>query len=117
MRVLFRSVEEQRGQRVAAPALFRARIYSGEAVKAALDGTKQAVQRGGAPFVEREEPEPHRLRERDEDGDEKEDQGPAGSGHRRVPINNPRAAAGRRAASRKERRGGRRQESDRKRGR
>src|SRR3546814_10443001 len=37
-----REVEEQHVQRVAAPALFRARIDSGEAVKAALDGTKQA---------------------------------------------------------------------------
>src|SRR3546814_12509126 len=50
-----REVEEQHVQRVAAPALFRARIDSGEAVKAALDGTKQAVQRGGEPFVERDE--------------------------------------------------------------
>src|SRR3546814_13665750 len=54
------------------------------------------MERGGAAFVECEEPEPDRLGERREDGDEEEDEGPAGCGHSRSPIRNVRAAAARR---------------------
>lgn len=72
--------------RIAAPALFLLRIDAGKAVETPLYRAEQPVQRGGSSFVQREEPESHRLCQRDQNAGEGENEKPSFHRHDGLPL-------------------------------
>jgi hypothetical protein len=79
-------IEDQHMHRVAAPALLFGGVDARQAVKARFDGPEYPVKRRTAPFIEREEPLPHRLCKQQQDTDERGDQKPSLKCHGMPPL-------------------------------